>query len=457
MNLPLSQVARWLNLPAPATDVTITGWSIDTRTLVPGDLFFALRGPNHDGHDHVAGALAAGAVAAIVERPLEGRTLQVADTQLALEQLAGAARQHWMAGAPDRTVIGVTGSAGKTSTKEVISTLLAAHIETSKTTGNFNNHIGLPLSVLRISDTARATVLEMGMNHAGEIRHLAQIAAPQIGVVTNVGTAHIENFANGIDGIAAAKRELVESLPATGTAVLNADDPRVSGFGAAFAGRTITFGLSEDADVRATGVELSLDEARFNVGSTHFSTVLTGRHSVRNVLAGIAVGQTLGIAPEEMVETVRSLRPAAMRGERFWHQGALIFNDCYNSNPDAARAMLDVLRDSPAERRIAVLGEMLELGSWTEPLHRDVGTYVAAQGIPVLIGIRGAARQMVEAAKLAGLSDRTALFFESPEEAGDFVRSMVKPGDAVLFKGSRGTRVERALERVVGSAAGGAH
>ena len=362
-----------------------------------------------------------------------------------------------MAAAPSRTVIGVTGSAGKTSTKEVISTLLSAHFETSRTTGNFNNHIGLPLSVLRISDTAHAAVLEMGMNHAGELRHLAQIAAPEIGVVTNVGTAHIENFANGIDGIAAAKRELVECLTVTGVAVLNADDPRVAGFGSAFAGRAITFGLSEAADVRATNVELGLDEARFQVGPTQFTTTLTGRHSVRNVLAGIAVGQTWGIAPERMVEAVRSLRPAAMRGERFWHRGALIFNDCYNSNPDAARAMLDVLRDSPAERRIAVLGEMLELGSWTEPLHRDVGTYVAAQGIPVLIGIRGAARQMVEAAKLAGLSDRTAFFFETPEEAGDFVRSMVKPGDAVLFKGSRGTRVERALERVVGSLAGGAH
>ncbi len=457
MILPLSQAAQWLNVPAPSAEVMITGWSIDTRTLAPGDLFFALRGPNHDGHDHVAAALAAGAAGAVVERPLPGRTLQVADTQNALERLATVARERWMAAAPSRTVIGVTGSAGKTSTKEVISTLLSAHFETSKTTGNFNNHIGLPLSVLRISDTAHAAVLEMGMNHAGEIRHLAQIAGPNIGVVTNVGTAHIENFSNGIEGIAAAKRELVESLTVTGVAVLNADDPRVAGFGSAFAGRAITFGLSEAADVRATNVELSLDETRFQVGSTQFTTTLTGRHSVRNVLAGLAVGQTWGFAPGRMVEAVRSLRPAAMRGERFWHQGALIFNDCYNSNPDAARAMLDVLRDSPAERRIAVLGEMLELGSWTEPLHRDVGTYVAAQGIPVLIGIRGAARQMVEAAKLAGLSDRTAFFFETPEEAGDFVRSIVKPGDAVLFKGSRGTRVERALERVVGSAAGGAH
>ncbi len=457
MKFSLSQVAQWLDVPAPAPDAIVSGWSIDTRTIEPGDLFFALRGPHHDGHDHVAAAFAAGAVAAIVERPSAGCTLQVADTQLALERLAAIARQHWGASVPERTAIGVTGSAGKTSTKEVISTLLAAHFETSKTTGNFNNHIGLPLSVLRISDTARAAVLEMGMNHAGEIRRLAQIAAPQIGVVTNVGTAHIENFADGVDGIAAAKRELVEALPATGTAILNADDERVAGFRNAFAGRTLTFGLGEAAEVRATNVELTLDQAHFNVGSARFTTALAGRHGVRNVLAGIAVGKVLGISPEQMVEAAETLRPAAMRGERFWHDGALIFNDCYNSNPDAARAMLDVLRDSPAERRIAVLGEMLELGSWTEPLHRDVGTYVAAQGIPVLIGIRGAARQMVEAAKLAGLSDRTALFFESPEEAGDFVRSIVKPGDAVLFKGSRGTRVERALERVVGVAAGGAH
>jgi UDP-N-acetylmuramoyl-tripeptide--D-alanyl-D-alanine ligase len=303
------------------------------------------------------------------------------------------------------------------------------------------------LSLLRLDEAARVAVIEIGMNHAGEIRDLAAIAKPDVGVVTNVGYAHIEAF-ESIEGIAAAKRELIESLPENGTAALNADDPRVA---AMARGKTILFGTSEGAQVRGEDVKESADGLRFRVGATHFTTALSGRHSVSNILAGLAVARVYGIGPEKLVDAVRELRPGKMRGERLEHKGITILNDCYNSNPDAVRAMLDVLRDTPARRRIAVLGEMLELGRWAEPLHRDVGNYAVAQGIDVLVGIRGAAWSLVDAAKLAGLSAGAALFFDEPAEAGRAVRGIAQAGDAILFKGSRGVHVELALEQFMGS------
>jgi UDP-N-acetylmuramoyl-tripeptide--D-alanyl-D-alanine ligase len=426
------------------SDVEVSGWSVDSRTVQPGDLFFALRGPNHDGHAYVGQVFQKGAVAAVTDEEVEGSgvVLRVEDTLRALQTLARAARQAFPG-----DVVAVTGSAGKTTTKDVIAEMLRVAMNSAKNEGNLNNHVGLPLSLLRLPEDAQVAVLEIGMNHAGEIRELASIAKPNVGVVTNVGYAHIEFF-ESIDGIAAAKRELIESLPSDGTAVLNADDPRVSKF--PFAGRRILYGQSAEADVRAEDVEYSLDGTRFRVGETRFSTTLTGRHSVSNLLAGIAVAGIYGIETARLSGVVQKLVPGKMRGERFRHplrEGeVLVYNDCYNSNPDAVRAMLDVLRDTPARRRIAVLGEMLELGRWAEALHRDVGTYAAEQGIDVLVGIRGAACCTLDAATRAGLRAGAAFFFDDPAEAGRYVAAMAQPGDAILFKGSRGVHVERALE-----------
>jgi len=431
MKLTLGELAEMLDLsplPDAAASVTATGWSVDSRTLQPGDVYFALRGPNHDGHAFVAECFAKGAVAAVVDREVDaaGAMFKVADVLEAMQRLATRARVKW-----NGEVVAVTGSAGKTTTKGVIAEMLAEGMQTAKNEGNLNNHVGVPLTLLRLPETARAAVIEMGMNHAGEIRALAQIARPQIGIVTNVGHAHIENF-DSIEGVAAAKRELIESLGPSGIAVLNADDTRVAGFARSHAGRSVLYGQSSAADVRAEDVEYSLDGVRFRVGPTRFESALAGRHNVSNILAGR--------------ERVRNLRPGKMRGERLSVRGILVYNDCYNSNPDAARAMLDVLRDTPAARRIAVLGEMLELGRWAEPLHRDLGNYVAANGIDVLVGIRGAACHMTDAVKRSGLRS-AAYFFEDPAEAGRLVRSLAAPGDAILFKGSRGVRVEKALEQ----------
>jgi UDP-N-acetylmuramoyl-tripeptide--D-alanyl-D-alanine ligase len=430
-------------------DARITGWSIDTRTLAAGDAFFALRGPNHDGNTYVEQSFARGAAAAIVERAegsAAGAVLVVPDALLALQRAAAWARGQWRG-----DVVGVTGSAGKTSTKDVIAQLLESHMVVSKTSGNFNNHVGLPLSLLRIDEAARVAVLEIGMNHAGEIRALAEIARPRVAVVTNVGYAHIENF-DSIEGIAAAKRELVEALSLDGVAVLNADDPRVARFAQAHRGRSILYGESQAAEVRAEDVEHLAEGSRFRVGEARFETPLSGRHGISNILAGIAVAGLYGIEPAELRETVAALAPGKMRGERLSRDGILLLNDCYNSNPEAAKSMLDVLRETPARRRIAVLGEMRELGRWSESLHRDVGRYAAESGISVLVGIRGAAQQMVDAAKEAGLSANAAYFFEDPGPAGEQVRLMAREGDVILWKGSRGTRVELALESFLSGA-----
>jgi UDP-N-acetylmuramoyl-tripeptide--D-alanyl-D-alanine ligase len=445
MKFTLKEVAGMLGA-AVDSGALVTGWSVDTRTLAPGDLFFALRGPNHDGHDHVAAAFQAGAVAAVVERDIAaaGPVLRVNDTLAALQQIAACARARW-----GGEVIGVTGSAGKTTTKDVIAHMLSVRMQVGKTSGNFNNHVGVPLSLLRVPDEARVAVIEMGMNHAGEIRRLAEIARPDIGVVTNVGYAHIEAF-DSIEGIAAAKRELIESLPPGGAAVLNADDRRVSRFGEGFAGRVLTYGLSPGAQVRAQDVEYSLEGVRFRVGDVWFDSPVFGRHGVSNLLCGIAVAGLYGVPPHELRNAARTFTPGKMRGNLISRDGVLIYDDCYNANPDAVMAMLDVLRDTPARRRIAVLGEMLELGRWAEPLHRDIGRYVAMSGISLLVGIRGEARSMVDAAIEGGLATDAAFFFEDPESAGEFVRGAARPGDAILFKGSRGARVEKALERFLG-------
>lgn len=456
MTISMAAIAEWV-APAvwspadAASEAGISGWSIDSRTANAGDCFFALRGPSNDGHDYVASVMEKGAEMAVVEHPVEAAIPQlvVRDSLAAMQQLARTARERW-----GGTVVGVTGSAGKTTTKDAIAGLLSVGMATGRTIGNYNNHFGVPLSILRLPDDCRAAVIEMGMNHAGEIRDLAGIAKPQIGVVTNVGWAHTEFFANGIEGVAMAKRELIESLPADGVAILNADDERVRSFARVHSGRAVLFGFSEDADVRAEEFHTCANGAHFRCLGVDFASPLSGRHGVSNVLAAIAVAREMGIAPERLRDAVKSLAIGKMRGELSVRGGITIINDCYNANPEAMRSMLELLRDTPARRRIAVLGEMLELGREAEALHRDTGHFAAEQGIDALLGVRGAARFMVDGAIEAGLSDSAASFFETPEAAGDFLRDYMRAGDAILFKGSRGVAVEKALARAFGGMAG---
>jgi UDP-N-acetylmuramoyl-tripeptide--D-alanyl-D-alanine ligase len=441
MTLEIQKVASAMGAAGVPPAGTASGWSVDTRTQNTGDVYFALRGPNHDGHGFLGVAQEKGAAAVVVERSSHSpNELLVSDTLCALQTLGSWARMQW-----GGTIVGVTGSAGKTTTKDAIAHVLNSYVSTGKTVGNFNNHVGVPLSILRLPDHCKVAVLEMGMNHAGEIQRLAEISRPQIGVVTNVGYAHVEFF-SGIEGIAAAKRELIEGLPADGVAVLNADDPNVREFGKVHPGKSITFGFSEGANVQAEAAEFGPDGVRFRVGGVDFETGMAGHHSVMNLLAAIAVGGLFDVPAEQMREAVASFGAGKMRGERFMHKGIVVWNDCYNSNPEAARSMIDVLRDTPARTRIAVLGEMLELGHASVELHRELGRYAARHGVDMLIGACGAAREMVEAAHAEGAR---AEFFEDPAAAGDYARGIAREGDAVLFKGSRGVRVERALERFV--------
>lgn len=439
MKFTLQQIGLALGavVPEPSVLKVAEGWSIDSRTLQAGDVFFALRGPNHNGHAHLAEIWSKGAVAAIVDEAAvesSGCLLRVGNTLDALQHLATWAREQW-----GGRVIAVTGSAGKTTTKDVIAELLSVKMKTARSEGNLNNHIGLPLSLLRLDPETRVMVVEMGMNHAGEIRRLAEIAKPDVGVVTNVGHAHVEYFTS-IEGVAAAKGELIEALPSTGTAVLNADDPYVSNFAHP---HRILYGESEFADVRAQDVLRTIDGWRFRVGNVRFHAHLAGRHNVSNILAGIAVAGIYGIAPRQLTEPIAHLQPGKMRGERIEHNGIIIYNDCYNSNPAAVRAMLDVLRGTPARKRLAVLGEMQELGAEADCLHRAIGIYAAANKVDALIGVQGKAAEMVASAKSAGIAH--AYLFQDAAEAGTCAAQLAAPGDAILFKGSRAVRVEDAL------------
>lgn len=424
-------------------DARCTSVSIDTRSITPGALFAALRGPNHDGHDHVPEAFAKGAAAAVVDHEIPGAGPQhvTSDVLAWLQQTARQQRERW-----GGRIVGITGSAGKTTTKDACAAVLAHAFRTGKTAGNYNNHYGVPLTLLNLDDDAEVGVVEMGMNHAGEIRELAQIAQPEIGVVTNVGSAHIEHLGS-IDAIAMAKRELIESLPPDGTAVLNADDARVREFAKVHPGQTIFYGFSEAAHVRAERVQYVSAGSNFEVADVgSFFCPLPAKGGVMAALAALAVAKTLGMDLKELQSAIASLAPPKNRLNRIEHGGMVIWDDCYNSNPEAAMMMLDLLAAGPAGRRIAVLGEMLELGRWSEDLHREVGRYAAVCGVSMLIGIRGAAEQMVDAGRQAGLPPDSALFFDEPEEAGRFLKTIAIPNDSLLFKGSRGTRVELALE-----------
>lgn len=451
MNLTLAEISDILGIPKPASDAAVTGYSIDSRSIQPGELFFAIRGARFDGHDFVRTALDRGAAGVVVDH---GDGLVAADVPRALNQLAAECRRRW-----GGRLVGVTGSAGKTSTKDMIAHLLSPRFRVHKSEGNLNNQYGLPLSLLKLEKSHQVGVFEMGMSHAGEIAALARIAQPDTGVVTCVAPVHLEFFEN-VEGIARAKQELIQGLPHGGHAVLNADDPFVSRFATGFEGYKVSFGIDRPADFRATKIaDEGVNGVRFCLQwegeCVEVSLPLMGRHNVLNVLAAMATAHTFGIYPREARETLATFQPPKMRGEVQAFEGARLINDCYNSNPRALRFMLEVLKRTPAEgRRIAVLGEMLELGPSSPMLHYDAGKDAAAAA-DYLIAVRGEARHFVEGALEAGLPPASAAFFDTPVAAGAHLVSLIRPGDVVLFKASRGVRLEEAIQRLTSAAAPG--
>jgi UDP-N-acetylmuramoyl-tripeptide--D-alanyl-D-alanine ligase len=449
MKLPLSRVAEFISAAGEVNSTALAdAYAIDSRTVAPGSLFFAVKGERLDGHDFVAEALRKGATAAVVRNDQLSRysskvgLLAVDDTLVALQALATAVRRLW-----GKPLIGVTGSAGKTTTKEAIAHVLSTRFRVLKSEGNFNNHFGLPLMLLKLEPGHDLAVIEMGMSHSGEIAALARIAHPEIGVVTNVAPVHLEFF-NSIAEIARAKYELIESLPSTGTAVLNADDEYVSQFGRDIKAKVITYGLKSAADVHAENVEQhGSSGSTFDVvvgGCREGATLpLVGAHNIPNALAAVAVGLQRGLSPSEAVAALSSLAPSDKRGQVVQVGNITVINDCYNSNPKALDAMVDSLASIPAQRRIVVAGEMLELGPSGPTLHEHSGEHMAERKIDLVIGVRGLAEHIVAAAMRKGVP---AEFVTTPEAAGDWLARETRKGDVVLLKASRGVKLEKALE-----------
>ncbi len=449
-----------LALGDPAT--VIERLSIDSRAIEPGQLFVAIRGERFDGHQFLDAALERGAIGAIVERGFEwtgrgapgssGATvlIRVDDTTRALQLVAREVRRR--SGA---RVVAITGSAGKTTTKEVTADFLAARYQVFRNKGNLNNHIGLPLSLHELRSRPDVAIVELGMNHAGEIRTLVGIAEPEVRVWTNVGDAHLGFFASP-DAIADAKAEILENAGPRDTLVANADDSRVMTRARRFPGQTITFGIERRADVQASDVrQRGLDGMSATVrtpeGEANFETPLLGHANLLNVLAATATALELGVPLDDIRERAARLHPATHRGELLRMPGGItVIDDSYNSNPTALRRSLElVAAASGCARKIAVLGEMLELGAHSERLHIECGRAAAAARLDFLVAVGGkSAGALADAAIAAGMPRESVVHAPTKEEAAALTFRRVRPGDLVLVKGSRSIGTDLVVERL---------
>jgi UDP-N-acetylmuramoyl-tripeptide--D-alanyl-D-alanine ligase len=469
MRWTVAQLAEALGVAAPAgvaPGTSVSGVSIDSRTIQPGELFIAIHGPRHDGHEFISKALDRGAPAVVVDGKRLGgfsadvrhKVFTVDDTLAALQRLASRACKIWRnKPTGGRRLIGaVAGSVGKTTTKEILAALVGARYSVLKTQGNLNNEYGLPLTLLKLDDEYEAAIVELGMSHTGELAKLAQIATPDVGVITRVAVEHLEFF-NSIDEIAMAERELIENLPwPDASAVLNADDERVARFAEVARGRVITFGTKAAAQFRAEKIEeRGIAGAAFDFaspsGRTRLESPLIGKHNVMNAVAALATASVWGIGASQAKEVFPTLAPADKRGEvvRF-EEGFSVINDSYNSSPTALGALIELLGSTPGyQRRILAAGEMLELGPSSAKLHKECGRLAAAQGhIDWIFGVQGCAADFVNAALAAGHPKERAQFFGSSQEAANAIERFIRPGDLMLLKGSRGVRMERILEAI---------
>jgi UDP-N-acetylmuramoyl-tripeptide--D-alanyl-D-alanine ligase len=434
---------------APPSDDPLAGVSIDSRTIQRGELFVAIRGPRFDGHDFLAQAAEREAAAAVVmeavaDAPPGLPLVRVEDTTRALADLARRVRVQ--AGIP---VVGITGSVGKTTTKDMTAALLAARGAVLKTEGNLNNQYGLPLTLLRLRPEHTAAVLEMGMSAPGEIRALSVLARPDVAVITRVAPVHLEFFPS-TDAIAEAKAEILEGLSPAGTAVLNGDDPRVRGLGERHRGRVVLFGRDRRHDVSAKRWRGTASGMRFDLrlGGTTMDVALplAGPHFVENFLAAAAAAWVLGTPPLTIAELATDLRPAPHRGEVLrLGERVVVIDDCYNSSPEALKAAVVALSLVPGQRRVAVLGDMLELGPTGPELHRAAGRDLSGR-VDVVVGVGSLAGEILEGAREAGLSESGRLFFDDAETAAAAASEVFRPGDAVLVKGSRAVRLESVVD-----------
>jgi UDP-N-acetylmuramoyl-tripeptide--D-alanyl-D-alanine ligase len=446
MKLDLQQIARMTGgrlSPATARG-TVTGVSTDSRTIHPGDLFVPLRGPNFDGHEFLMQAVRRGAAACLSEDVLAGYPVPVIgvhNTLTALGDLAASYRRAFPG-----PVVAVTGSSGKTTTKDMLHAILALHGPGLATEGNFNNLVGLPLTLFKMMPSHRWAVLEMGMSARGEIARLAEIAAPGVGIVTNIGPAHLEGLQT-LEGVARAKGELFAALPSGGTAVINADDDRVRELPVANGVQRLWFGLNPAATVRAETIRSDGEGVNFELilpnGRYPVKLAVPGRHNVANALAAAAAALVLEIPAELIVRGLQTFRARAGRMETVrLADGSLLLDDSYNANPLAVKAALEALAESGTGRKIAVLGDMLELGEAAADLHREVGAAVASRA-DYLIVLGAQAEATAAGARTAGMAADRVRVVADHEAAIAMVRTWLRPGDSILVKGSRGMRMDQ--------------
>jgi len=450
-----SEKNRLKELLKKMTGMEIKGVSIDSRTIRTGELFVAIKGDRFDGHDFVPEVMQKGAWGALVARTeFENKfsslgklknILPVEDTLFALQEMAFMHRRNFVI-----PVVGITGSNGKTTTKEMLAGILKQKGPVLKNEGNLNNHIGVPLTLLKLNADHTAAVVEMGMSAPGEISTLARFIAPDVGVITNIGPAHLE-FLGSMDRVAQAKGELFDHLKSDGTAVLNADDHYFEMLKKKFSGRVLSFGIDNKADVRASGIRQGKDTTDFviesNGATSNVRVRAVGKHNIYNALAAAAAALALGMSIDDVKDGLDEFLPVAMRSELKQIQGRTVFADCYNANPASMEAALATLITlSSGSRAIAVLGDMLELGTAAVDAHRSLGATTARLGVDLVITLGTFAKYAAEGAIDAGMPKDRVLEAGSQAEAAALLKKLSRPGDVVLIKGSRGMKMEKILE-----------
>lgn len=447
--LKLSRIAEMCGGRLIGPDAEARGLCLDTRKLEPGDLFVAIKGPRFDGHDFIGAAIKAGAAGAVAGEAWTkshpngdpGSIISVSDTLAALHRFAEEYRSGF-----DVRMIAITGTNGKTTTKEMIASAAGEKFSVLKNRGNLNNQYGLPLSLAGLEPGHQVAVMEMGMSGFGEIETLCRMAKPEIGVITNVAEGHTQ-FVGDVEGVARAKSELLECLPTDGAAILNADCGILMEQAYRSRARVITFGIDRQADVKAEGIHIRTEGSSFTVDGQGFELKLSGRHNVYNALATIAACDLLGLPRREASLRLASMEPVPMRQEILKIKGITVINDAYNANPESVRVALENLGEiAGAGRKVAVLADMLELGEIGPARHREAGE-LAGRTAELVVAIGELAAYINEGASSAGAA---AAHFRSNHEAIPYILDAIRPGDTVLVKGSRGMRLEEVVEAIKG-------
>lgn len=444
MKFTLKDAVKWCGgkLDIDANGLTITGVSTDSRSVKPGELFVPIAGGNFDGHDYIEAAAKNGAAATLCERPVQS-SVPVIKVESTVSALGALAREY--RNSLNLKIAAITGSVGKTTAKEMTAAVLSRNFKTAKTQGNFNNEIGLPLTIFQIDEDCEAAVLELGMNHFGELSRLSAIAEPDLAVITNIGTMHIE-YLGSRQGILKAKLEILEGLRPGGIAVFNGDEPLLWDLKGRLEHPVLYFGIeNEDCDVRAEEIIENEDGITFSVKSKYeaFDIFLPvrGRHNVYNALVAVSVGLQFGVPADKIRLALSWFENTGMRQRIYEKSGFTIIEDCYNAGPESMKAALEVLGGMKAGRKIAVLGSMLELGEFSQSLHEEIGVF-AAEKADILFTYGKDTEFMVEGAKKM----KTTKSFLSHEALIRELTAVAKPGDVLLFKGSRGVKMERVLE-----------